>query len=172
MKRSSAVLIVTLAIFALIGCKSNSKDNPICSEHSEWRDNNGADSCSYFSTSETCKHIIGKLNIQSRLHKGAFENAVFTGGMSSRWLEIAEDSIIYYAPDGKIADRGSCTCSDGILKIDWDKGDHLPEVADVHFNSENFVELRYYDYPFSFSTFQYDTLKPKNNPTKIIGTIE
>ena len=140
-------------------------------EHSEWRDNDGADSCSYYSEDELCNKIIGKLEIKSRLHKSALENGVFEGGMSSRWLEIGTDSIIYYTPSGEIADRGDCSCSNGTLIIDWEKGDNLPENAKIYFKSPDFVELRYYDFPFSFKTMQYDSLKEKSNPTKIIGTI-
>ena len=172
MKRSTIILTVVICAITFIGCKSSSKVRTLCTDHSEWRDNDGPDSCSYFSEAETCKNIIGKLNVRSRLHKGALENGVFEGGMSSRWLQIEENSITYYAPDGKVADKGSCSCSDGVLKIGWEKGDNLPEEADIYFNSENFVELRYYDYPFSFNSLKYDTLQPKNNPTKIIGIIE
>ncbi|MCT4562120.1 MAG: hypothetical protein N4A41_12175 [Crocinitomicaceae bacterium] len=174
MKRSTIILIVAISAIVIVACESNAKIKirTLCAEHSEWRDNDGADSCSYFSKKVACENIIGKLNIRSRLHKGALENGVFEGGMSSRWLEIEENSIVYYAPDGKIADKGSCNCSDGVLKVNWEKGDNLPAKAEIYFNSESFVELRYYDYPFSFDTFTYDTLKPKNNPTKIIGTIE
>lgn len=92
--------------------------------------------------------------------------------MSSRWLEIKKDSIKYYTPNGEIDDRGKCSCSNGKLKINWEKGDNLPEEATVHFNSKDFVELRYYDFPFYFSTLHYDTLKTKSNATKIIGTIK
>jgi hypothetical protein len=92
--------------------------------------------------------------------------------MSSRWFQISKDSIIYFAPNGEIEDKGNCSCSEGILKIDWEKGDNLPEKATIYFNSPDFVELRYYDYPFSFNKLQYDSLKSPNNPTKIIGTIK
>ncbi|PHR24532.1 MAG: hypothetical protein COA38_16385 [Fluviicola sp.] len=171
-KRSTVIVTVIISAITLLGCKSNSKIRTLCVEDSEWRDNDGPDSCSYFSKDEMCEMVIGKLNIRSRLHKGVLENGVFEGGMSSRWLEIEENTISYYTPNGEIADKGNCSCSEGILKIEWEKGDNLPEEANIYFNSEDFVELRYYDYPFSFSTFKYDTLKPKNNPTKIIGTIE
>jgi hypothetical protein len=163
-------LLIVLSVVFLIGCKGNNQN--VCVEHSEWRDNNGPDSCSYYSENETCKKLIGKLEIKSRLHKNSLDNGIFEGGMSSRWLEIKKDSITYYTPNGEIDDRGKCNCSNGKLKIDWEKGDNLPEEATVHFNSKDFVELRYYDFPFYFNTLKYDTLKTKSNPTKIIGTIK
>lgn len=115
--------------------------------------------------------MVGKLSIESRLHKNALEDVVFAGGISRRWLEIKQDSIIYYNPKGEIEDQGSCECIDGKIKITWEVGNNLPKEALVYFNSADRVELRYYDYPFSFNTFQYDSIKEKNNPTKIIGII-
>lgn len=165
-------LIITLSILTLVGCNSNNGNRGICNEKSEWRDKNGVDSCSFFSEVELCNKIIGKLEIKSRLHKNAFENGIFEGGISSRWLVIKKDSIKYFAPSGEITDKGSCSCSNGKLKIDWENGDNLPEEAIIYFNSADFVELRYYDFPFSFNTLQYDSLKSPNNPTKIVGIIK
>jgi hypothetical protein len=170
MKISS--LIIALAVLTLVGCDSNNSNSEICNNESEWRDKNGPDSCSYYSENELCVRIIGKLKIKSRLHKSSLENGVFQGGMSSRWLEISKDSIKYFTPSGDLADKGKYTCTNGTLRIDWKKGDNLPEEAKIHFNSSDFVELRYYDFPFSFNSFQYDSLKGKINPTKIIGTIK
>lgn len=165
-------VLIAIALSILAGCNGSIQKRGICDEHSEWRDNNGPDSCSYYTKDESCKKLIGKLQIKSRLHKGALENGVFEGGMSSRWLEITKNSIIYYTPNGEISDKGDCVCSEGILKIEWEKGDNLPDEATIYFNSQDFVELRYYDFPFSFSTLQYDTLSEPNNPTKIVGTIK
>ena len=162
--------ILLILIFTLIGCENtNSK---VCNYNSEWRDKNGVDSCNYYPESELCSRIVGKLVIKSRLHKNSLENGVFEGGISSRWLKIDKDSIKYYKPSGEIADRGSCNCSDGELKIVWEKGLNLPVNAQVYFNSSDLVELRYYDYPFSFNTLDYDSSKGKTNPTKITGLME
>lgn len=165
-------LIMALSMLILEGCNSATKNREICDKHSVWRDNNGPDSCSFYAKDIVCEKIIGKLEIKSRLHKGTLEKGIFEGGMSSRWLEISKKSIMYFAPNGEIADKGDCSCSEGILKIDWEKGDNLPEEVTIYFNSSDFVELRYYDYPFSFNTLQYDSLRKPNNPTKIIGTIK
>lgn len=119
---TKSLLIIALFVFTLIGCKSNSTQK-ICVEQSEWRDNDGVDSCSYYSKNELCDRIIGKLEIKSRLHKSALKNGVFEGGVSSRWLEISHDSIKYYAPSGEVADRGNCNCKHGILNVNWEKGD-------------------------------------------------
>jgi len=156
-------------LFAM--CRNQSPNRRICQEKSEWRDKNGVDSCSIYFENELCQKIIGKLIINSRLHKGAFEKDVFEGGVSSRWLEISKDSIKYYTPSGDLADAGKCSCDRGILKISWENGANLPKEATIYFNSPNFVELRYYDYPFSFNTMLYDSLQKKNNPTKIVGII-
>jgi hypothetical protein len=143
----------------------------VCSEKSIWRDKNGIDSCSFYTKEETCEKIIGKLSIISRLHKGLLEKDIFEGGMSSRWFEIEKDSIKYFKPSGEIADRGTCNCNNGILAIDWETGDGLPKECEIYFNSNQSVELRYYDYPYNFNTFEFDTTKAPKNPTKILGNM-
>lgn len=142
-----------------------------CDESSEWRDHNGPDNCSYYSDKESCSRILGKLNMISRLHKGTLEKGVFEGGLSSRWFEIKDKSIVYFKASGEIADKGQCDCKDGILKINWESGANLPEESRIYFRSADSVELRYYDYPFDFMALRYDSLKPKTNPTKILGVI-
>lgn len=169
---NKTIITISLALFVLVGCANELRKRDLCEEHSEWRDNNGADSCSYYSNEESCNKILGKFEIKSRVHKGAYEKDVFNGGQSSRWLIIKEKSIEYYDPSGEIADKGTCNCEKGKLNIKWEKGDNLPERATIYFNSPDFVELRYYDYPFSMGDIQYDKSKRKNNPTKIIGTIK
>jgi len=138
----------------MMGCagKKNSNTN-LCNVESEWRDHNGIDSCSFYSAAESCDKALGKLKIISRLHKNSLEEGVFEGGMSSRWLEISRDSIFYFAPIGDVADRGSCTCKDGMFHFEWEHGVHLPTEAEIHFNDSTFIELRYYDYPFNFHSF-------------------
>jgi len=171
MKRNYFLLLMILLVI-LYSCeeKKNEKRG-ICTEKSIWRDKNGADSCSYFSKEESCKHLTGKLSILSRLHKHFIDKNVFEGGMSSRWFQISDDSISYFTPAGEIADRGACQCKNGVLTIDWEIGEGLPKKAEVYFNSPDFVELRYFDYPFSMNTFRFDTLKTPDNPTKMVGTI-
>lgn len=167
------VFILFFGAFLLITCANSKKlSNNNTKQLSEWRDNNKADSVSFYTSIESCNKIIGKLKIKSRLHKNLIEKGVFEGGMSSRWLEIKKDSIIYFTPNGEIADRGRCDCKDGILNVNWEVRYNRPMEYKIHFNSKDFVELRYYDYPFSFDTFTYDTSKDPINPTKIIGIIE
>lgn len=167
------ILSILITIFILVACQSDPlRKRELCTEHSEWRDKNGPDSCSYYSESETCDQLYGKLEISSRLHKNAFEKDVFSGGMSSRWLVINEETIEYYSPSGDIADKGTCTCKNGKLKISWEKGENLPEEAIVYFNSPDNVELRYYDFPYSMNNFQYDKASDKINPTKIVGILK
>jgi hypothetical protein len=165
--RSTLFFAFIFLILLVFSCKSNDTNNKKCQHKSEWRDNNGLDSCSFYSSKETCTKIIGKLNIKSRLHKN--KEGVFEGGISSRWLVITKDSIIYFSPTGEVADRGKCKCEDGKLTVNWAIGDNLPEKAIIHFNNPKYVELRYYDYPFSFNRLEYDSTKTKSNPTKIIG---
>lgn len=162
-----------LALILLVGCAGqNTVKRDLCETSSEWRDHNGSDSCSYYAKEESCDKIIGRLHIQSRLHKNTLTDGVFEGGMSSRWLEIGENSITYFKPSGEVADKGKCQCKNGKLKTNWEFGDNLPEECDIYFNDANSVELRYHDYPYDFNTFSYDTTKPQSNPTKIIGIIE
>lgn len=172
MKFISAIILI-IAI-----CSCNNLDDPahehekqLCEESSEWRDHNGPDFCSYYDKTESCNNLNGRINILSRLHKGTLEKGVFEGGMSSRWFEIEKRSIVYFKPSGEIADKGKCTCKNGVLKIDWELGDNVPEECTVYFRSADTVELRYYDYSFDFNRLQYDTLKPKTNPTKILGVL-
>lgn len=173
------IMKLFLALFLLIvicSCKSSGdntfeNNRQLCDKTSEWRDHDGPDSCSYYDNIQVCKKLNGRLNIISRLHKGALEKGVFEGGMSSRWLEIKKESIVYFKPSGEIADKGTCSCENGVLKIDWESGANLPEKATVYFRSADTVELRYYDYPFSFNNLKYDSLKPKTNPTKILGIV-
>ncbi|MNK05529.1 hypothetical protein D3C87_234120 [compost metagenome] len=165
------LLIVLIPFSFMQSCTENTK-RTVCTEQSIWRDNDGADSCSYYSTNESCEKVLGKLMIRSRLHKDLLENKIFEGGLSSRWLEIGKDSIHYFTPDGELVDKGSCHCANGIMKIDWKIGENLPEECEIYFNSADFVELRYYDHPFNFNVFEYETEKKADNPTKIIGTIE
>lgn len=146
-------------------------EKAVCNDSSIWRDNNGIDSCSYYKSSAACKKIIGKLQVISKLHKGALTPGVFEGGMSSNWYEIKKDSMIYYKSSGEIDDRGSCNCHDGKLTVEWKKNYKTIEY-EIHFNSKNQVELRYLDYPFNFQTLSYDFKKPKVNPTKILGIIK
>lgn len=169
---TKALTILIFSLFYLTGCNGKPIKRNICNKHSEWRDNNGIDSCSYFSDGESCDKILGKLEIKSRLHKGALEKDIFEGGMSHRWFEITKDSISYYKSIDEITDKGSCNCSNGKLKINWENGNNVPKEAIIYFNSPDFVELRYYDYPFSMNTFQYDSTLEQNNPTKIIGIIK
>jgi len=164
------------AALFLFSCSSSNDGRDtrpeMCNEHSEWRDHDGADSCSYYSSGSSCSKILGKLKIMSRMHKGFAEKDVFGGGVSSRWLEIEEKKITYFDPQGNIADEGKCSCKKGVLKVDWKKGDNLPTEATIYFRNQDTVELRYYDYPFDIMSFAYDTTKPKTNPTKIFGTME
>lgn len=81
----------------------SSTGKKLCNESSEWRDQNGPDNCSYYSDTESCSKIKGKLNMISRLHKGALEEGLFEGGISSRWFEIKDKSIVYFKPSGEIA---------------------------------------------------------------------
>ena len=143
----------------------------VCNKQSEWRDHDGPDDCSFFHKTASCDRIIGKLMIRSRLHKNLFEPGVFKGGISSRWFEIKDDSIYYYSPNGTIAGKGQCSCLNAVLTIKWEIGTGLPEEAIIHFNDQENVELRYYDYPYSFDTFEYDTTQSATNPTKFIGRI-
>jgi hypothetical protein len=161
------VIFSSLFLLVISSCSSSK----ICNKHSEWRDNNGPDKCSFYSESESCEKIIGRLMIRSRLHKNLFEPGIFEGGMSSRWFDIKTDSIFYYAPKGNISDKGRCYCSNGILKVEWEIGQGLPKEATIYFNDAQSAEFRYYDYPYSFDTFQYDTTKSATNPTKIMGQI-
>lgn len=170
--RNFYLLFLAFWIFPSCQNQKGTKQKGICNETSEWRDHNGADSCSYYSPKETCPNIIGKLNIITRLHKNILEEGVFEGGMSSRWLEIEKNSITYYTPSGKMADRGTCQCKNGQMKIKWEIGDNLPKEATVYFSSPDTVELRYYDFPFDFNNFSYDKSEKPTNPTKILGTIE
>lgn len=113
-----------------------------CSESSEWKDHNGPENCSYYSDTESCSKILGKLNMISRLHKSTLEEGVFEGGVSSRWFEIKDQSIVYFKPSGEIADRGKCNCKDGILKINWESGANLPEESRIYFRSADSVESK------------------------------
>jgi hypothetical protein len=171
--KKTVLFLVLITIALITSCVNSKKTSDSINENaSEWRDNNEVDSVSFYAANASCDKIIGKLKMKSRLHKNLMETGVFGGGMSSRWFEIKKDSIVYFAPDGEIADRGSCQCQNGILKVNWDvRYDEQMEYI-IHFNSKDFVELRYYYYPFSFDTFTYDMTKPPTNPTKIIGTIE
>ncbi|WP_152973360.1 hypothetical protein [Lacinutrix mariniflava] len=165
------IMFLSISImFLFFNCGNVKQSNN--EQFSEWRDNNGIDSASFYPSNEACNKIIGKLKIKSRLHKNLMDEGVFGGGMSSRWYTINEDSIKYYNPNGVVADHGECNCENGILKIDWKVRFNRRIEYIIHFNSENFVELRYYDYPFSFDTFTSDTLKKPNNPTKVIGVME
>lgn len=152
-------------LLLLIAC-----DGTTSASSSEWRDDENTDHPSHYSPQESCKKIIGRINIISRLHKNA--SGIFEGGMSSRWLEIQEDSAIYFKPSGEVADKGKCDCQNGVLQIDWKLGDNLPEECTIYFRSSDSVELRYYDYPFIFNNLNYDKTKPATNPTKILGTIQ
>jgi hypothetical protein len=166
------VLVIICGITAFTNCAHyNKKDNSENENASIWRDHNVKDSASFYASKEACNKIIGTLKITSRLHKNLLEKDVFGGGMSSRWLEIRKDSIFYYTPTGEIADQGKCSCKNGILKVDWKKRYKDQMKYNIYFNSSDFVELRYYDYPYSFDTFEYDTSKEPTNPTKIIGTL-
>lgn len=51
---NKSALIALFAVF-LIGCKGNNQNENVCVEDSEWRDNNGPDSCSYYSENESVK---------------------------------------------------------------------------------------------------------------------
>ncbi|WP_300661833.1 hypothetical protein [Fluviicola sp.] len=165
------VYTIFLAL-SICSCQdSGDYSDQLCEESSEWRDHNGPDFCSYYSQMSTCDKVKGRINIISRLHKGALEKGVFGGGLSSRWFEIKKGSIVYFEPSGEIADKGTCSCENGVLKIDWELGDNVPEECAVYFNSPDTVEFRYYDYPFRFNSLQYDSLKPKTNPTKILGVL-
>ena len=147
-------------------------ENKPCEASSTWRDHNGPDNCSYYSPEESCDKILGKMTVVSRLHKGLLEKDVFEGGVSSRWFVVKKNSITYYKPSGEIADEGSCNCNNGLLKINWQNGKNVPEAALIHFNSPDTVELRYYDFPLKPNSFQPDTTKSKNNPTKILGVMK
>jgi hypothetical protein len=174
MKNSSFFGSLT-ALLLLFSCSSSGDGDGqlgICDEHSEWRDHNGEDKCSYYSSKTSCSKILGKLRIMSRMHKGFAEKDVFGGGMSSRWLEIEKNRITYFDPQGNISDEGTCSCENGVLNVKWKKGDNVPEKATIYFRDQDTVELRYYDYPFDIMKFAYDTTRPKTNPTKIFGTIE
>jgi len=167
------MFITLFGILFFVTCANSKKTKNANSKiASEWRDNNAIDSASFYSTSESCSKIIGKLKIKSRLHKNLLKKGVFEGGMSSRWFEIRKDSIFYFAPNGEIADRGKCNCKNGVLKVDWHTRFNRPMEYKIHFNSSDFVELRYYDFPFSFDTFEYDTTQKPTNPTKLIGVME
>ncbi|WCO00249.1 hypothetical protein [Psychroserpens ponticola] len=167
------IFIIICGLFLFAACKNEKEANDGKNESfSEWRDNNEIDSISFYNSNDSCNKIIGKLNVKSRLHKNLMEKGIFGGGMSSRWLEIKKDSITYFAPNGEIADRGKCNCENGVLKVNWEVRYSRQIEYKIHFNSKDFVELRYYDYPFSFDTFEYDTTKDPTNPTKVIGTME
>ena len=177
MMKNTIAISSLLGMLAITGCGSEKLPEEklpkgICAESSEWKDHNGPDRCSYYTKTESCAKLIGKLKILSRLHKNMLEEGVFEGGMSSRWMEIEKGSASYYKPNGELADEGTCSCKDGVLKIDWKKGDHVPEESTIYFRSADTVELRYYDHPFNFASLQYDKSKPATNPTKILGIIE
>ncbi|QHI36623.1 hypothetical protein IMCC3317_19860 [Kordia antarctica] len=169
MKKISGLLF---GIFIVISCANSNKLNVNAEKSSEWRDNNGVDTKSFYTSSELCEKIIGKFKIRSRLHKNALEKDVFNGGMSSRWLEIGKDSIIYYTPYGEVADSGLCNCKDDVLTINWNVRYDRQIEYKIHFNSADTLELRYYDYPYSLDTFSYDKTKEPTNPTKLIGIMK
>lgn len=146
-------------------------ENKRCEDSSEWRDHNGPDNCSYYSSEESCDKIRGKMAIITQLHKGFLEKDVFEGTISNRWFDIKGNSVIYYEPSGEIIDNGNCNCMDGILKIKWKNGKNVPAKAQIHFNSSDTVELRYYDFPMNFRKHSMDTTKSKTNPTKILGVM-
>lgn len=144
----------------------------ICETNSIWRNHNVPDSCSFYSEDQRCKVIQGHMRIIANLYRGALEEEVFEGTLSSRWFEIEESQIRYYKPNGDLADEGECSCKNGTLTIRWKERYHRPMQYLIYFNSKDTVELRYLDYPFSLKTFQYDSTKRANNQTKILGIME
>lgn len=166
------LIIIICSVFIISACANSKKSNITKEATSEWRNNNEIDSKPFYSLNESCHQIIGKLKIKSRLHKNLMEKNIFGGGVSSRWLEITKNSITYFTPNGAIADQGICHCENGILTVNWEIRYKRQMEYKIHFNTINAVELRYYDYPYSFDTFSYDMSKEPINPTKIIGSIE
>ena len=163
--------IIFCSLYACDSDNNKSISNKVCEESSIWRDNNSSDKCSFYDDGAACDKIIGKLEVISRLHKGALDPGVFEGGMSSRWYQITKSKITYYTPSGDMADQGSCNCSDGLLTVDWKNRFNRKMEYKIYFNSKDQVELRYFDYPFDFNILQYDSASAPNNPTKILGTI-
>ncbi len=160
-------------IVLMLTCCVNTNNAKVQNEKgSEWRDNNSVDNKPFYNSKESCQMIIGKINIISRLHKNFIEKGVFGGGMSSRWLEVDQDSIKFYASDGEVADRGSYRCENGILKVDWEIRHNKIIEYKIHFNSKDTIELRYYDYPYNFDDFSYDKTKKPNNPIKVLGVFK
>lgn len=184
MKTDQLYLLIISILFILISACSPKNDDEtpaiaipsgpreICDTTSIWRDHNGVDSCSFYSEDQRCKQIIGRFNVITRLHKGALEKDIFGGGQSSRWYEIEESRIRYYKPNGDVADEGNCNCKDGILSVKWESSNQKTVQYQIYFNTPDQLELRYFDYPFDFNTFQYDSTKRANNPTKILGVME
>jgi len=144
----------------------------ICDTNSIWRNHNDLDSCSFYSEDQRCEVLQGHMRIIANLYKGALEKEVFEGTLSSRWFEIDESTIRYYKPNGELADEGECHCKNGTLTVKWKERFHRPIQYLIHFNSRDTVELRYFDYPYDLNTFQYDSTKRANNPTKILGVLK
>src|SRR5690606_17244835 len=81
-----------------------------------------------------------------RIVQQNFENNEnqFQGISIFNYFIINESLVFTISKDDTLMDAGRCECESGILTINWERTKKSLKYV-IHFNSENEVELRYWD---------------------------